>query len=89
MPDRPTPEVAEAAEKEMGEKASQTRRGAPVWLTPVLIALAAFGIVWLILLPAATWADWTVLAAIVVVTVGLFVAINPRRSSAPGGTQRH
>ena len=74
-------------EGETGDAASGTRRGGPVWLTPFLGIVVAFLIFWGFVRPGPTWADWVVLGAIVLTVVGAMIALNPRRSSPPGGTR--
>jgi hypothetical protein len=86
--DAPTPEIATAEEKETGAAATRTRGKLPRWVLPALVIVA---LVILILNVAAFDGDaggWIVLAGIVVVTIGLAIAVNPRRSSAAGGTAR-
>lgn len=86
--DAPTPEIAAAEENETGAAATRTRGELPRWVLPALVIVA---LVILILNVAAfdrSAGGWIVLAGIVVATIGVAIALNPRRSSIAGGTAR-
>ena len=84
--DPPTPDVA-AEEEELAEGSMRIRGGAPRWVVPLLAVLALVLLVANILVFDASLGGWIVLAALLVVVIGVWIALNPRRSSPAGGTE--
>ena len=86
--DAPTAEVADAEESEAGAAATRTRGELPRWVLPALVVAALVILVLNIGAFDGSAGGRIVLAGIVVVTIGVAIALNPRRSSPAGGTAR-
>jgi hypothetical protein len=84
--DSPTRDAAIEQEEETGGAAAGTREGAGRWVVPALVVVAVVLAIVNILVFDGSAGGWIVLAGIVVVTIGVAIALNPRRSSIPGGT---
>ncbi len=86
--EQPTPSRPDSAgSREQGRTGLRVRRGAPAWAAIALVALLAFGLISVVALDTG-WGLWVVLGGIVAVVAGLVVALNPRRTSPEGGTDR-
>lgn len=84
--DAPNTDVAVATEQETGAASTGTNEGAPRWVVPALVVAALVLAVANILAFDGSAGGWIVLVGIVVVMIGVAIALNPRRSSIPGGT---
>ena len=84
--DAPTPEVAAAEESETAAAATRTRGDLPRWIVPALVVVALLIAVVNIAMFDGSAGGWVVLAAMIALTVGASLALNPRRGSLPGGT---
>jgi hypothetical protein len=86
--DAPTSDAAIQQEEETGAAATRTRGELPRWVLPALVIAALVILVLNIGAFDGSTGGWIVLAGIIVVTIGVAIALNPRRSSIPGGTAR-
>jgi hypothetical protein len=84
--DAPDRDAALAEEQEVSTAATGVRGGAPRWVGWVLVAIAVALAVLNLFAFDLGWDDLVVLVVVLATVIGVIVALNPRRSSAVGGT---